>query len=140
MGVFSLRLWENTQRRAETKGHEPSHFCESTRKTKGKQELDPAVEERAGGRMRALAPCLFRDVSRDPICMSNASQSENALPSSTSPRSRPRALSVLCLVMVLVAAPRMWAAKHPVPLDPKADAKSCLECHSDKTKGKSVHS
>jgi predicted CXXCH cytochrome family protein len=34
----------------------------------------------------------------------------------------------------------MFAAKHPVPLDPQIDAAKCLECHTDKTKGKSVHS
>lgn len=35
---------------------------------------------------------------------------------------------------------RVSAAKHPVPLDPKADPATCLQCHEDKTKGKSVHS
>ena len=39
----------------------------------------------------------------------------------------------------LVAA-RASAAIHPVPLDPKADSSTCLQCHDDKTKGKSVHS
>jgi predicted CXXCH cytochrome family protein len=33
-----------------------------------------------------------------------------------------------------------WAGKHPVPLDPKADPKTCLECHEDKSKGAHVHS
>jgi predicted CXXCH cytochrome family protein len=32
------------------------------------------------------------------------------------------------------------AATHPVTLDPKADASTCLACHKDKTTGKSVHS
>jgi len=32
------------------------------------------------------------------------------------------------------------AALHPVPLDPKADSSTCIACHEDKTKGKSVHS
>ena len=32
------------------------------------------------------------------------------------------------------------AAVHPVPLDKNADSKKCLECHEEKTKGKSVHS
>ena len=36
--------------------------------------------------------------------------------------------------------PDAFAAKHPVPLDPKADPSTCLACHEDKTKGKSVHS
>jgi len=29
---------------------------------------------------------------------------------------------------------------HPVPLDKNVDAKKCLECHEDKSKGKAVHS
>lgn len=32
------------------------------------------------------------------------------------------------------------AATHPVPLDKNTDAAKCIECHEDKTKGKSVHS
>jgi len=32
------------------------------------------------------------------------------------------------------------AAKHPVPLDPKADSATCVSCHEDKSKGKAVHS
>src|SRR3954469_671759 len=36
--------------------------------------------------------------------------------------------------------PSAFAAKHPVPLDPKVDAAKCVECHTDKSKGKSVHS
>jgi len=35
---------------------------------------------------------------------------------------------------------RVFAATHPVPLDPKADSSTCLACHEDKTKGKAVHS
>ena len=35
---------------------------------------------------------------------------------------------------------RASAAVHPVPLDKNTDAAKCLECHDDKTKGKSVHS
>jgi predicted CXXCH cytochrome family protein len=48
----------------------------------------------------------------------------------------------LMSVVVLVGAfsTATWAAVHPVPLDPKADPASCLQCHEDKTKGKSVHS
>jgi predicted CXXCH cytochrome family protein len=38
-----------------------------------------------------------------------------------------------------LTVPRLGAAKHP-PLDAKVDAAKCLECHGDKTKGKSVHS
>jgi predicted CXXCH cytochrome family protein len=33
----------------------------------------------------------------------------------------------------------MFAAKHPVPLDPKADPQICLQCHEDKAKGAHVH-
>lgn len=33
-----------------------------------------------------------------------------------------------------------FAVQHPVPLDPKADPSTCIGCHEDKTKGKSVHS
>lgn len=49
-----------------------------------------------------------------------------------------RALEV-CLGVAICAA--LAAAKtHPVPLDKNTDAKKCLECHEEKTKGKSVHS
>lgn len=44
-----------------------------------------------------------------------------------------------CLLMVLMA-PQLEAAKHPVPLDEKTDAAKCAQCHADKTKGKFVHS
>ena len=50
----------------------------------------------------------------------------------------PRVLLVLSLL--LFCAPRLFGAVHPVPLDPKADTATCLECHEDKTKGKFVHS
>ena len=43
-----------------------------------------------------------------------------------------------CLLAGL-AAPRLRAQKHPVPLDDKADTAQCVECHGDKTKGKVVH-
>jgi len=45
-----------------------------------------------------------------------------------------------CLVTLLTFARTASAAKHPVPLDPKADPSTCIACHEDKTKGKSVHS
>src|ERR1700758_2325345 len=38
---------------------------------------------------------------------------------------------ILALALV-TAGTSAWAAKHPVPLDPKADPKTCLECHEDK--------
>jgi predicted CXXCH cytochrome family protein len=40
---------------------------------------------------------------------------------------------------IVVFSTAGWAAKHPVPLDPKADPKTCLECHEDKGKGAHVH-
>jgi predicted CXXCH cytochrome family protein len=42
-------------------------------------------------------------------------------------------------LLIGLTAPRLGAAKHPT-LDAKADAANCLECHGEKTKGKSVHS
>ncbi len=52
--------------------------------------------------------------------------------------SRFRILHFLFLMFCLTGVAS--AAKHPVPLDPKADTSTCLACHEDKTKGKSVHS
>jgi len=45
-----------------------------------------------------------------------------------------------CFLLVLTFVGRLSAAKHPVTLDPKADPSTCLTCHEDKTKGRSVHS
>src|SRR5208337_2177836 len=42
-------------------------------------------------------------------------------------------------LLIGLTVPRLGAAKHPT-LDPKVDAAKCVECHGDKTKGKSVHS
>ena len=50
-----------------------------------------------------------------------------------------KAFYALLLAMLLLSVPAA-AKKHPVPLDPKADPKTCVECHEDKTKGKAVHS
>jgi predicted CXXCH cytochrome family protein len=48
-------------------------------------------------------------------------------------------LRELCVCLAAIAA--VAAAKpHPVPLDKNTDAAKCIECHEDKTKGKSVHS
>jgi predicted CXXCH cytochrome family protein len=52
----------------------------------------------------------------------------------------PRLSALVCFLVVLLFAGRASAAKHPVPLDPKADPSTCLACHEDKTKGKAVHS
>jgi predicted CXXCH cytochrome family protein len=53
-----------------------------------------------------------------------------------------RALGFAVLVWLALITPisRSSAAVHPVPLDKNTDAAKCLECHEDKTKGKSVHS
>ncbi len=55
---------------------------------------------------------------------------------------RHRSLHPLWLGMAVLAlgATRASASVHPVPLDKNTDAAKCLECHEDKTKGKSVHS
>jgi len=47
----------------------------------------------------------------------------------------------MALLLILVAlTSRGFAAVHPVPLDKNVDSAKCLECHEDKSKGKSVHS
>ena len=47
---------------------------------------------------------------------------------------------VCCPILLLAVLIRpMFAAKHPVALDPNVNAAKCLECHEDKTKGKAVH-
>jgi predicted CXXCH cytochrome family protein len=46
----------------------------------------------------------------------------------------------LLAALVLTCATPVFAKKHPVPLDPKADTATCLQCHEDKSKGKAVHS
>src|SRR6516165_12519972 len=42
-------------------------------------------------------------------------------------------------LLVLSVTP-LVAKTHPVPLEKNVDSAKCLECHADKTKGKSVHS
>lgn len=44
-------------------------------------------------------------------------------------------LAALCLQALPV-----FAKKHPVPLDPKTDSTTCLQCHESVSKGKAVHS
>jgi predicted CXXCH cytochrome family protein len=46
----------------------------------------------------------------------------------------------VCIALFALLIMRAGAAVHPVPLDKNTDAAKCLECHEDKTKGKSVHS
>lgn len=48
-------------------------------------------------------------------------------------------LWILLAVLALLGN-RAFADVHPVPLDKNTDPAKCLECHADKTKGKSVHS
>ncbi len=59
-------------------------------------------------------------------------------------KSRARLLCALnalgCFFIIVICAGQVFAVQHPVPLDPKADSSTCLACHEDKTKGKSVHS
>jgi len=52
----------------------------------------------------------------------------------------PHKLIALACFLVLMFAGHAAAKEHPVPLDPKADAATCVGCHEDKTKGKAVHS
>jgi len=47
---------------------------------------------------------------------------------------------LLALSLILFCRSQLFGAVHPVPLDPKADAATCLQCHEDKSKGKFVHS
>jgi cytochrome c553 len=58
----------------------------------------------------------------------------------SSPGTNPELSALGCFIVVVMLAGSASAAKHPVPLDPKADTSTCLACHEDKTKGKSVHS
>ncbi len=44
------------------------------------------------------------------------------------------------LFVALLCRTQLFAAVHPVPLEPKTDAAKCIECHEEKTKGKAVHS
>jgi len=41
---------------------------------------------------------------------------------------------------LVIAASSLFAATHPVPLDPNTPSEKCIECHEDKAKGKYVHS
>jgi predicted CXXCH cytochrome family protein len=48
----------------------------------------------------------------------------------------------MCIAVLVFAigTARISAAVHPVPLEPNADSKKCLECHEETAKGKAVHS
>lgn len=49
------------------------------------------------------------------------------------------AITLECLVVLLLVAAPARADIHPVPLEKNTDSAKCLECHGDKAKGKSVH-
>lgn len=64
---------------------------------------------------------------------------ENRNRTSVTWRVLPRFLAVLCYIVAISVLPS-FGKTHPVPLDKNVDAKKCLECHEDKSKGKAVHS
>jgi len=69
----------------------------------------------------------------------NKARFESAIKVGLAPRDL--ALRILAILsLTLLFSSRLYAAVHPVPLDPKADASVCLQCHEDKSKGKAVHS
>lgn len=43
-------------------------------------------------------------------------------------------------VGLMLAASLVCSAQHPVPLDKNTDSAKCIECHTDKSQGKHVHS
>jgi predicted CXXCH cytochrome family protein len=46
----------------------------------------------------------------------------------------------ICITLMVLLSTRAYAEVHPVPLDKDTPAAKCIECHDDKSKGKSVHS
>ncbi len=51
-----------------------------------------------------------------------------------------RAVRTILGVGLMLAASLVYSAQHPVPLDKNTDPAKCIECHSDKSQGKFVHS
>lgn len=51
-----------------------------------------------------------------------------------------KALRIVLIWTFFPATLGLFAAVHPVPLEPSADPKTCIECHQDKVKGNFVHS
>ncbi|MGB8768703.1 MAG: cytochrome c3 family protein [Candidatus Korobacteraceae bacterium] len=51
-----------------------------------------------------------------------------------------RAVRLFLGLGLIFSASLCGAATHPVPLEKNTDSAKCIECHEDKTKGKSVHS
>ena len=48
--------------------------------------------------------------------------------------------SIFGAIVFLASTLSLFAATHPVPLEPNTDSAKCIECHEDKAKGKFVHS
>jgi len=48
--------------------------------------------------------------------------------------------SILGAIVFVASTLPLFAATHPVPLEPNTDSAKCIECHEDKSKGKFVHS
>ncbi|HWR35229.1 MAG TPA: cytochrome c3 family protein [Clostridia bacterium] len=46
----------------------------------------------------------------------------------------------IVVILLIASTGKLYAGKHPVPLEKDIDAAKCLECHEDKSKGKFVHS
>ncbi|MGO9123656.1 MAG: cytochrome c3 family protein [Terriglobales bacterium] len=51
-----------------------------------------------------------------------------------------KAVGLIVRFGLLLSASPLWAVTHPVPLDKNTDSAKCIECHADKTTGKSIHS
>jgi predicted CXXCH cytochrome family protein len=58
----------------------------------------------------------------------------------TKPSSKFRGIQLVVAIVMLFGVTHALAARHPVPLDPKTDSATCIQCHEDKAKGKAVHS
>jgi predicted CXXCH cytochrome family protein len=54
-------------------------------------------------------------------------------------RALPNSLPLAAYILAIAITPAV-AKTHPVPLEKNVDAAKCLECHEEKSKGKSVHS
>ncbi len=89
---------------------------------------------------RTKARRVHKPLGRDKGAVGVTAESFQSRPRTTQPSSAQRLSALACFLVVLLFAGRASAAKDPVPLDPKADPYTCIACHEDKTKGKSVHS
>src|SRR6476646_12132837 len=59
-------------------------------------------------------------------------------PKASAAQALPNVLRIVCLLLLAVSP--ALAKTHPVPLEKNVDSAKCLECHEEKSKGKSVHS